>query len=75
MTLAINFAAAEEVDAAFATATGAGAAVLAAPAEQHWGGHVAYVADPDGHVWELAHNPFWPLGPGGALTLPSSRAA
>ena len=75
VTLAINLASAAEVDEAFATAAGAGAAVLARPAAQHWGGHVGYLADPDGHVWELAHNPFWPLGPGGALTLPSARTA
>ena len=29
-----------------------------------------YLADPDGHVWEIAHNPFWPLDEDGALTLP-----
>ncbi|HUF57223.1 MAG TPA: VOC family protein [Thermohalobaculum sp.] len=75
VTLAVNFDAAAEVDAAFATATGAGATVLAPPAKQHWGGYVGYLADPDGHVWELAHNPFWPLGPDGELTLPSARPA
>ena len=75
VALAVNFDTAAEVDAAFATATGAGASVLAGPVEQHWGGYVGYLADPDGHVWELAHNPFWPLGPEGALTLPSARPA
>ena len=35
-----------------------------------WGGYSGYFADPDGHVWELAMNPFWPLSPDGTLTLP-----
>jgi hypothetical protein len=35
-----------------------------------WGGYSGYVADPDGHVWEYAHNPFWPLDEEGRLTLP-----
>jgi hypothetical protein len=37
-----------------------------------WGGYSGYFADPDGHVWELAMNPFWPLSPDGSLTLPEA---
>ena len=48
----------------------AGGTSLAAPTAAPWGGYIAYVADVDGHVWELAHNPYWPLGPDGSLTLP-----
>ena len=48
----------------------AGGTSLADPAAAPWGGYIAYVADVDGHVWELAHNPYWPLGPDGSLTLP-----
>jgi uncharacterized glyoxalase superfamily protein PhnB len=43
----------------------AGAEGLKAPADVFWGGHHAYFRDPEGHVWEVAHNPFSPLGPKG----------
>jgi hypothetical protein len=36
-----------------------------------WGGYSSYYADPDGHVWECAYNPFWPLNDDGSLTLPT----
>ena len=72
MTLAQNFATEAEVDAAFATATKAGAIVLKAPEKVFWGGYSGYYADPDGHVWEVAHNPFWPLNADGSLTLPTA---
>ena len=70
MTLAQNFATEAEVDAAHACAVAAGATSLKPPQRVFWGGYSGYVADPDGHVWELAMNPFWPLGPDGSLTLP-----
>ena len=70
MTLAQNFATAAEVDAAFDLALSAGAVALKAPETVFWGGYSGYYADPDGHVWELAHNPFWPLDADGSLTLP-----
>jgi len=70
MTLAQNFSSRAEVDAAFAAALAAGAAALKPPREVFWGGYSGYYADPDGHVWELAHNPFWPLDEDGSLTLP-----
>ena len=70
MTLAQNFATEAEVDAAFARAVDAGAAALKAPRKVFWGGYSGYFADPDGHVWELAMNPFWPLAADGSLTLP-----
>lgn len=70
MTLAQNFATEAEVDAAFAAAVGAGAAALKAPEKVFWGGYSGYYADPDGHVWEVAMNPFWPLAADGSLTLP-----
>jgi predicted lactoylglutathione lyase len=63
--LAINVASAEEVDAAIAEALAAGGALLAAPARAEWGGYTGYFADPDGHAWEVAHNPGWPLGEDG----------
>jgi predicted lactoylglutathione lyase len=71
-TLAQNFRTHEEVDAAFARGVAAGASVLKRPEPTEWGGYAGYFADPDGHVWELAVNPFWPLGPDGSLTLPGA---
>ncbi len=70
MTLAQNFDNPADVDAAFAIAIAAGATVLKHPEPVFWGGYSGYFADPDGHVWELAHNPFWPLARDGSLTLP-----
>jgi len=69
MTLAQNFATEAEVDTAFAEAIGAGATVLKRPEKVFWGGYSGYYADPDGHVWEVAMNPFWPLAEDGSLTL------
>jgi uncharacterized protein len=44
--------------------------VLKAPEPVFWGGYSGYWADPDGHVWEYAHNPFWYLDKDGSLHLP-----
>jgi len=70
MTLAQNFPTEAEVDAAWAAALAAGAVPLKTPEKVFWGGYSGYYSDPDGHVWELAMNPFWPLAPDGSLTLP-----
>lgn len=70
MTLAQNFATEAEVDAAFSAALDAGATALKHPEKVFWGGYSGYWADPDGHVWEVAMNPFWPLAEDGSLTLP-----
>ena len=69
-TLAQNFATEAEVDAAYAAALAAGGTALKAPEKVFWGGYSGYWSDPEGHVWEVAMNPFWPLGPDGSLTLP-----
>lgn len=69
MTLAQNFDTEADVDAAYAAALAAGATPLKAPEKVFWGGYSGYYADPDGHVWELAMNPFWPLDANGGLTL------
>lgn len=69
-TLAQNFETEAQVDAAYAAALAAGATPLKAPEAVFWGGYSGYYADPDGHVWEVAMNPFWPLAADGALTLP-----
>jgi len=70
MTLAQNFASCEAVDAAYAAALTAGGTGLKPPEAVFWGGYSGYWADPDGHVWEVAMNPFWPLAEDGSLTLP-----
>ena len=69
-TLAQNYPTEAEVDAAIAEAVAAGATLLKPAAKVFWGGYSGYWADPDGHVWEVAMNPFWPLGEDGSLTLP-----
>ena len=74
ITLAQNFADRDGVDVAWAQALSAGAAPLKAPEAVFWGGYSGYFADPDGHVWELAHNPFWPLDAAGRLTIPDPEA-
>ena len=73
VTLAQNFATEAEVDSAFAAAIAAGGTALKAPAKVFWGGYSGYWADPDGHVWEVAMNPFWPLNADGSLTLPGAE--
>lgn len=70
VTLAQNCRDVEEVEAVFQSAVEAGATCLKRPEKAAWGGTSGYFADPDGHVWEIAHNPFWPLTEDGALTLP-----
>ena len=67
MTLAQNQPSREDVDAAFAHAVACGATAVRAPFETDWGGYSCYVADPDGHLWEFAHNPFSPLDAAGYL--------
>ena len=71
VTLAQNCQDAAEVDAVFAAGLAAGGRALKRPEPVFWGGYSGYLADPDGHVWEIAHNPFWPLDPDGSLTLPA----
>jgi catechol 2,3-dioxygenase-like lactoylglutathione lyase family enzyme len=70
VTLAINLESREAVDAAHAVWLAAGATALRPPSAAPWGGYISYVADPDGFVWELAHNPFFPLDADGHLHAP-----
>lgn len=73
MSLAQNFTSEVEVDTAFAKALSCGAHALKAPEAVFWGGYSGYYSDPDGHVWEVAFNPFWPLEPDGSLVLPEPK--
>jgi hypothetical protein len=63
--LAHNVESREEVDAIMALAQSLGAAILRKPKALPWGGYSGYFADPDGHVWEIAHNPAWEISPEG----------
>lgn len=67
--LAYNVRAPEEVAAVLAEAERAGGTVLRGAARAEWGGTSGAFADPDGYVWEVAHNPDWPLGEDGAVRM------
>lgn len=70
VTLAHNLESEAEVDAAFEHAVASGATPVKRPEKVFWGGYSGYFADPDGHLWELAFNPFSPLDGDRNLTLP-----
>ena len=70
VTLALNCDDRDEVDAVFESWVAAGAAPVKRPEAVSWGGYSSYVADPDGHLWEIAHNPFSPNGDDGTMQLP-----
>jgi len=69
-TLAVNVESRERVDACLDEAVRAGGTLLRPAQERFWGGYSGYFADPDGHAWEVAFNPFWPLGEDGLPELP-----
>ena len=70
IAVAQNVASEAEVDAVLARAEAAGARMLKPAAKTFWGGYDGYFADPDGHVWEVAFNPFWELDEDGRVRLP-----
>lgn len=69
-SIAMNLPDRATVDATYARWVAAGAAARRAPHETPWGGYTSYVTDADGHLWELAHNPGWPLDDRGLPQLP-----
>ncbi len=69
ITLAHNVGSPSEVDRVLTEAGTAGATVVRAGAETFWGGYSGVFHDPDGHAWEVAHNPYWTLGADGSITL------
>jgi uncharacterized protein len=69
VTLAHNVGSREEVDAVTEEARAAGATIGREPAETFWGGYSSVFIDPDGHPWEVAHNPRWTITPDGGLRL------
>ena len=70
IALAHNVRSSEEVDAVLSKAAHAGARVLKPGKKTDWGGYAGNCADPDGHMWEVAWNPFWPLDSAGNVKLP-----
>jgi uncharacterized protein len=69
ITLAHNVRSPEAVDAVVAEAEAAGAKIARAGAPTFWGGYSGVFVDPDGHPWEVAHNPHWHLGKDGSVAL------
>ena len=65
MTLGYNVVEKADVAPILAKAKAAGGDILKPAQDVFWGGHHGYFADPEGHIWEIAHNPFSPLGPNG----------
>lgn len=69
VTLAYNTRSPEEVDAVIEEARKAGAQVRREPGETFWGGYSGMFVDPDGHPWEVAHNPRWTVHGDGSVSL------
>jgi predicted lactoylglutathione lyase len=68
-TLALNFGSPTEVDETIEEARAAGATIAREPAETFWGGYSGVFLDPDGHPWEVAHNPNWTITEDGGTLL------
>jgi uncharacterized protein len=69
VTLAYNTRSPAEVDAVVEEARAAGAAIPREPGETFWGGYSGIFVDPDGHPWEVAHNPHWTVDEDGSVSL------
>jgi predicted lactoylglutathione lyase len=69
VTLALNFGSPAKVDQAIDEARAAGATIGREPAETFWGGYSGVFVDPDGHPWEVAHNPHWEITEDGGTRL------
>ncbi|MDQ0349572.1 catechol 2,3-dioxygenase-like lactoylglutathione lyase family enzyme [Ancylobacter vacuolatus] len=70
IALACNRASRSEVDTTLIRAVAAGGRALRPAQPTFWGGYSGYVADPDGHPWEIAHNPGFPFDAAGRIVLP-----
>jgi predicted lactoylglutathione lyase len=69
VTFALNFGSTAEVDTVIEEARAAGATIGREPAETFWGGYSGIFVDPDGHPWEIAHNPSWSVTEDGGIRL------
>lgn len=74
IALAHNVRTSDEVDEIMATAGSAGATITTPAHETFYGGYAGYFVDPDGHLWEIAHNPGFTLDHAGNLVLPDFTA-
>lgn len=70
VSLAWNTASEAEADTVMAHAATCGARIVKPVQKVFWGGYSGYFADPDGHLWEVAFNPFFPISPEGRIRLP-----
>jgi catechol 2,3-dioxygenase-like lactoylglutathione lyase family enzyme len=70
VTLAYNVRSPEEADSVLDAARAAGATIARAGGETFWGGYSGVFVDPDGHPWEVAHNPRWTIAEDGSVRLP-----
>jgi hypothetical protein len=70
ITLAHNVSSEKGVDAVYKFVLSCGATEVKKPEKVFWGGYSGYFADPDGHIWEVAFNPFFPLDAEGHVRLP-----
>lgn len=70
VALAHNVRSDAEVDEVIEAAEAAGATITRPPAKTFYGGYAGVFADPDGHLWEIAHNPGFPLAEDGSITVP-----
>jgi hypothetical protein len=68
-TMAHNVRSKQEVARALGAAEAAGAKICKPAQDAFWGGHSGYFADPDGHLWEIAWNPFFEISKDGSLRL------
>jgi uncharacterized protein len=69
VTFAYNTRSREEVDTVIEEARSAGARIAREPGETFWGGYSGVFVDPDGHPWEVAHNPAWTIADDGSIVL------
>ncbi len=69
VTLAHNVRSPAEVDAVIEEARAAGGRIAREPARTFWGGYSGVFVDPDGHPWEVAHNPYWTITDDGSVVL------
>lgn len=73
-SVALNMRDKAEVDAVLAEARAAGGVITKPARDTDWGGRSGYFADPDGHLWEIAWNPFWPVDNEGRVQIPRRGA-
>ncbi len=69
VSLALNLGSPEEVDEVFTEVRAAGAEITREPATTFWGGYSGVFVDPEGHPWEVAHNPHWTITEDGGVSL------